>query len=342
MEKQMEEILATQDNEEVQSPSMDETIASEWAKIQGKQGRDDQGKFASEEKEGVAEIPQTEVKAEVVAEIPLNAEEVQAVKPPSSWKKEAQAKFATLPPDIQAEVMRREADMHKGLDQYKQNAERAQAYDKVFQPYMPTIQKLGLTPEVAVSELMKTDHNLRYGTPAQKVAIVQDILKQYQIDPSWFDQIPNNSVDPQIGQLQSQFQTLQAQQAEWQKQQKEMIESQQTEVLNSTISEFAKSHEHFDLVRDQMADLIQGAGASGRNLSMNEAYEQAIWANPTVRATLLAKQQAEARATAQAKAEAAKKAAAVNVRTRGTLPAQKAATSIDETIRAKAQELGMI
>ena len=318
--------------EEEKVVSMDDTIGDAWREIQsrGNPERDEGGKFAAKESEPV---DNPEAAAETPAEKVPEEDPAPSIKAPSSWKKEAQAKFATLPPDIQAEVMRREGDMHKGIESYKQSAERATAYDRAFAPYQETISKLGMTADQAAAQLMKTDHNLRYGSPAQKVAIVQDIIKQYAINPEWFDQQSTSAVNPEIGYLQNQLQEMQAQQA------RILQESQAREstTLNSDIDSFAKNNEHFDAVRDRMADLLQGGAAK----TLQDAYETAIWADPAVRASIIAKQQAEERAKSAQKATEAKKLASVNVRARGTIPAQAAIGTIEDTIRARAKELGM-
>jgi hypothetical protein len=199
-------------------------------------------------------------------------------------------------------------------------------------PYMETMNKIGVKPEQAISSLMQTDHNLRYGSPAQKVAIVQDIIKQYGIKPEWFDQ-EQTQVNPEMGYLQTRLQQLEAQQSQWQQE----AQAREVGTLNSDIQSFAKNNEHFDLVRDRMADLIQGGSAK----TLQDAYDMAIWSDPTVRANLLAKQQADERVKAAEKAKEAKKAASVNVRARGTIPAQAPVGSIEDTIRARAKELGM-
>lgn len=341
----MEELnLATQ-NEEVQSEvtSMDDTIADAWKEITSRDevSRDESGKFAATQTEETPpETPATEETPAEEAAPEESAPEQPAIKAPSSWKKEAQAKFAALDPEIQAEVLRRENDMHNGLAQYKQHAER---YERAFSPYMETINKLGIAPEVAASELMKADHSLRYGSPAQKVAMVQKIFNDYQINPQWFDQATQPQVNPEVGYLQTKLQEIESRQAQFQQQQQQAIEEQQSEMLNSTISDFAKSHEHFEAVRNVMAALMTTDGKAPPAAStMQEAYDMAIHANPQIRAVIIAKQQAESRAAAQAKAEAAKKSASVNVRTKGVIPAQRPVGSIDDTIRAAAKELGMI
>jgi hypothetical protein len=344
----MEEInQATLTDEPQQSaPSMDDTIADAWKDItsRGEVTRDESGKFAATQTEETpTETPATEELPAEEAAPEESAPEQPAIKAPSSWKKEAQAKFAALDPEIQAEVLRRENDMHNGIAQYKQHAERAQAYDRAFSPFMETINKFGVTPDVAAAELFKADHALRYGSPAQKVAMVQQIFRDYQINPEWLTQAGQPQVNPEVGYLQNRLQEMESRQSQFQQQQQAALESQQNEMLNSTISEFAKTHEHFEAVRNVMAALMTTDGKTPPVAStMQDAYDMAIHANPELRAAIIAKQQAEARAAAQAKAESAKKTAAVNVRTKGVIPAQKAVGSIEDTIRATAKELGMI
>ena len=331
------ETLETQtEPTEVIAPSMDETIGNAWKEIssRGEVDRDESGKFAAKEAADITkDIPVFTEKAigtaDTTEQEPID---IPAIKPPSSWKKEAQTKFAALDPDIQAEVMRRENDMHKGIEGYKQSAERASVYDRTFAPYAETMRQIGTTPEQAISGLMQTDHNLRYGSPAQKVAIVHDIIKQYGIKPEWFDQ-QETQINPEVGHLQTRLQAMEAQQAQWQQE----VQQREVGTLNSDIQSFAKNNEHFEAVRDRMADLIQGGAAK----TLQEAYDTAVWSDPNVRSSLLAKQQADERAKATAKANEAKKASSVNIRTRGTIPAQAPLGTIEETIRARAKELGM-
>jgi hypothetical protein len=98
----------------------------------------------------------------------------------------------------------------------------------------------------------------------------------------------------------------------------------------------------FEEVRNDMAGLLQ----AGMAADLNDAYEKACYANPNVRAKVLAQQQAKAdterKAQSIQKAQAAKQASAVNVSRKGTLPSAKAVGSMDDTIRETARELGLI
>lgn len=85
-----------------------------------------------------------------------------------------------------------------------------------------------------------------------------------------------------------------------------------------------------------MAALLQ----AGLAKDLNDAYAQAVYANPATRAAV-SQQQAKAQREASAqKAAAAKQAASVNVRSRPALAADvPAGQSMEETIRAQLRRL---
>ena len=125
--------------EEVDEKSMDDTIREALAKMSAPETpetptdtrvRDESGRFAKQEP----------VQAEPVAEQPPEP----VVPPPNTWKKEAASEWAKLPPLVQQEVARREADFHKGIEQYKSAAQFAQAVGQAIQPHLQTMQQLGV------------------------------------------------------------------------------------------------------------------------------------------------------------------------------------------------------
>ena len=324
----MDENLDTQ-NEQPIEVSMDDTITNAWKDIQARDEtpRDEVGKFAAKETPVTPQVA-TEATPESTETPPETVPEVPAIKPPSSWKKETQAKFSTLPPDIQAEIIRREDDQLRGIKTYKDSADK---YERAIAPYKQTIESLGRTPDQAISGLLQTDATLRNGSPSQKVAMVQRIIEEYGIKPEWF--VDTQQANPEVGHLESRLAQYEAQQAR-------IVADQQAreqELLNSNIQDFAKNNEHFEAVRERMGSLLQGGAAQ----TLQEAYDMAVWADPTVRAALLAKQQAEERAKAMEKVAQAKQVSKVNVPRRGVIPAQTAVGTMDDTIRAAAKELGL-
>jgi hypothetical protein len=253
---------------------------------------------------------------------------------PNTWKKDVAEKWATLPPEVQAEVERRETDFHKGIEQYRQAAQFTQDFGRAIQPFEATLRSTGLEPVQAVTQLMTTDHLLRYGQPHEKLAKFQQMAQYYGVDLGQAQQFQPAAVDPQVSALQQQLQQLQGYLQHQEQQGRQAEEA----TLHSEIARFAAdpNHGHFDQVREHMAALLQ----AGLAKDLNDAYAQAVYANPATRAAV-SQQQAKAQREASAqKAAAAKQAASVNVRSRPALAADvPAGQSMEETIRAQLRRL---
>jgi hypothetical protein len=78
-----------------------------------------------------------------------------------------------------------------------------------------------------------------------------------------------------------------------------------------------------------MSALLQ----AGQAKDLADAYEQAVYANPTTRAAVLQQQAAAQREEAAKKAQAARAAASVNVPRRPAMPTAQPIGSMDDTIR---------
>lgn len=333
-----EQIVDTHDD----APSMDDTIRATLAEINARDEpeideapeetaeeraervRDEKGRFAAKQQEE----PETPPEVEPVEE-PVLSPEVQRL----GLRKEEAAEWAKASPVLQQALLRRSEEMHKGLEQYRGAAQFAQRIAQAFQPYEHTIQQLGVSHEVAVGKLLEADNTLRYGSPEQKAHALASLAYQYGIDIGQVQAIP--TPDPQVHALQSELNQLRGFINDFQRTQQEREQG----TLNSEIAKFAEGREHFEQVREDMAALLQ----AGRAKDLSDAYEQAIWANPQTRAAMLAKQQAEvaAKVEAERKAQEAKKANAVNVPRRGSVPAGAPTGTMDDTIRATAQKLGL-
>lgn len=218
---------------------------------------------------------------------------------PKSWRKELAPKYEALDPDIQAEVHRREDDIFRGIEQYKGKAQQAADFEAVMQPYMPTIQQLGITPQAAVQALMSADHKLRFGTQAQKQAVLSELIQNYGIQ---FDAAnPPAQADPtqqEIARLNDELRSLKQAQEQ----------ASLTPYINA-VNAFRADHEHFDTLQNHIFSLIETGAAK----DLEAAYEQALWAHPELRQHAIARQREQEQA-AEADRVRAAKAAAVQVR----------------------------
>lgn len=267
-------------------------------------------------------------------------------KAPTSWRGPAQAKWAAVDPEIRAEVLKREDDMHKGLQQYKGKADTFDVLDAEIRPYEALIRAAGTNPQTAIRDFFNTAYLLKTGTPESKLDTLLNIAQEYGVDLELLPQVMDKRtagtpiVPPEVRQLEQQVAQLRGsleQQQTQQKQQHEAAEREAYEEVVQEIAAFAAKNPHYEAVKLDMAALIE----SGRAKSPQDAYDKATWANSEVRALLLAEQHAATRKQAADKAAAARKASSTNVTTRGAPPSAKTAVvgTMDDTIRNKLREM---
>ncbi len=271
------------------------------------------------------------------------------------WKKAALAELDKLPAEVQAafiaEDKRREENFHKGIEQYRTGHTVAKEWDEVVTPYRATIDRFQVKPQEAVRQLLATDHVLRYGQPHEKLGALFQAMQNYGIDPADIVGVYNNAhnqqngepLDPRIQQMQQRLSAFEQQQLSAQQnaqaEQQRQLQAQENSV-KEVIQKFKDDpdHEYFDLLKPAMGSLLQ----SGVAKDMDEAYDMAMKAHPQTAQIWIAQQQkqwADSR-----KAAAAKAKTVTNVRSNGRASqsvATKAAT-MDETIRATAEKLGLM
>jgi hypothetical protein len=264
------------------------------------------------------EFDDIEVKPEETEEIAEKVEpEVEVKEPkqaPKSWTKEMQAKFSTLPPDIQDYVELRENQMKQGLENDRSDANLGRVMRDTMTPYRAMLQAQGVNEAQAVQSLMNVHYKLTNLSPAEKTAYGVSILKGYGIEIPGMEAEEAAPIDPTVRKLQEELNGIKQNLTRAQ----ESTINQAKERVQRDVEAFATdaSHPYFDEVADDIAVMIQG----GHDLE--SAYEKAVWANPVTRqkelARLQTEQQASIREKAMKEAETARKAASLNVRTRDT------------------------
>jgi hypothetical protein len=266
-----------------------------------------------------------------------------AIPYPKSWKQDYAPLWSKIPPEVQKYVSEvREKDYLDGLEQYKRGHTAYSEIHEVMQPYMPRLTALNLQPAEAIRALMNADWALSQGTPEQKAAMVAQICQNYGIDPRTI-QIASadpNAPQPSPGEieLRKRFDGLHSNLNQF-------IQSQIAEkraVIDKDVATFAADpkHPYFDEVADDIVRLINADKA----ISLGDAYEKAVWANPTTRAKEIERLNKERSETERkAREEAARRArgaSAANIRGKPTDKATGAAgKSWEEDLEDKAAEI---
>lgn len=194
---------------------------------------------------------------------------------PSSWTPTAKEKWNALDPAVKAEVVRREREIETGLQRASDVRKFGDSVMQEFAPYAQILAKEGATPQGAIRSLLETVHTLRYGSPEHKHALFMSLAQQYGIDVT-------KEIDPEKARLQWELDSRNARDARAQTDAQVELQRDVQSELEAFIA--TPGHEHYPTVRQAMAGLMQ----SGVAQNLQDAYDRACWADPTVRAALQA------------------------------------------------------
>ena len=139
--------------------------------------RNKDGTFAK----GKPEEKKPEVKPEVKAEAPAAPPKPKLPRP-SSWKKELEQHWDTLPTEVQQYVGQREKEYATGVSTYKSEADRAKDVMSVIAQFEPHLQQHGVPVKKWIQDLGTAHHTLALGSQQDKVQQVARIIQGYGVD----------------------------------------------------------------------------------------------------------------------------------------------------------------
>ncbi len=244
--------------------------------------------------------------------------------PPPGWTADAKALFPSLPPAIQAAVVKREAEVNAGFAQYSQ---RQKELDQVIGPRRQYCANEGVSDIQAIDNIWKWFEALRHSPQDSFPALAQ----MFGYDLSTVS--PSAAADPQ--QASPEIQSLRAEIRRLEGQVGQVtgtFEQQQIAVRRAELAAFAKDKPHFEAVRVTMGRLM-AAGVAG---TLDDAYQQAVKLDPGAAAEVAAAAEKAAAAAALRGRPGSQRRAAVSVR--GGSPngaaGQPVMTSIRESLKA--------
>lgn len=250
--------------------------------------------------------PEPKAEEETEPEIEAVVEEKPAIDPPQSWTADAKKDWATLPPHIQAEIVKRENDTHKMFTAREGELRLGKEMKEVIDPFLPAIRAAGAEPKALIHDLLGTVNTLRNGTEDQKIMVMRNIAEGYGID---LNKVIGYQQNP-LNQLYSELNSLK-QQINPQAIIEQLQERQEADRIQTEINTFAANpaNKYFEQVKAAMAPLL----ATGQANNLQDAYDMACWAVPEIRSTMLNSVKAED-ATKRKAEIAQKKSAAVSVK----------------------------
>src|SRR6266436_5877661 len=276
---------------------------------------------------------------------PSTKRETQAA--PAAWSKEAKAAFTHLPDHVKKAVVKREADVEKGIKNLKDSYKEI---DEAIAPYVPMIRQFQKTPGQAITQLFSWFDALAKNPDEAFPALIKSykynpdaMLAKYgyvrkqqpqqqqpngqvqngqqqpngQAQPGQQPDVPiPPSVQQYINKLEQRQNQLQQQVGQQFNNLGQYYQEQNAAKTQEMLEQWSRDKPHFDRVRVKMGYLLtpgpDGAAAiplrEGK-VDLDEAYNQAVWMDPEIRQEILAQQQTQADAARKAKQEAAQKAA---------------------------------
>ena len=177
---------------------------------------------------------------------------------------------------------------------YAHDARRAQAMDKVMQPYSQLMQMNG-GPQNILPGLLQTGAALQTGNEVERARTVASLINQFQVNPAQVAGfLKGESVEPtqneQMQQMVSQQMAPMQQELQQLRQRDMQMRQQGQEQIKGKIREFAQANEFYGDLSETMADIMDIAARNGREMGLQEAYDAAAWQHPEIRKVMLARQ----------------------------------------------------
>jgi hypothetical protein len=264
---------------------------------------------------------------------------------PSTWKKEYVQIWDKMEAGEQISkedftkfaeyANQRESEYKKGVSTYKAEADRARGYEEAIAPFVPELQAQNISPAAWINNLGRAHMILTKAPMEQKVQMFQRLAQDYGIQlnnegvapiqqDAYTQQLMNqlNQVNQEVSSIKSRFQQEENQRL-----------TNEIERVRSDAEKFP----HFDVVREEMAQLLE----LGKAQDLETAYKKAVRMNDDVWALEQDRLLKEARQTT-IKAQQVAKAKAAAVSPKSTTPSGKVSNPEDKKDRRSliADQLG--
>ena len=251
--------------------------------------RDEKGRFKAQKDSGDAENStdnDNPEKEELVAEASDEAEPDVKSSRPTTWKKEYVEiwdKMEKGEPLKKEDFVKfaeyanqREAEYKRGVSAYKAEADNARQLTQAIGPFVPELQQQGIHPVAWINNLGRAHMMLTKAPYEQKVQMFHRLAQDYGIQLNQDAmQMPEQAyVDPYQQQLMQQLQATQQQV----QQLSAIREQEENNRLMSEISRVSSNKErfpHFEMVREDMAQLLE----RGLAQDLESAYAKAVRMN---------------------------------------------------------------
>lgn len=291
-----EESTTTPATQEVEKsePAQDNSIRANLEREMQRE-RDESGRFAKKQEQKASDQSDTITKQTEPAQpiIPL----------PVSWSADKKELFKTLPRDLQEYILQRDKETTTKIGQASERAARYEKWEPIEKEVgtvlADKLKRMGLSPHDAVKALV----NAQAEMDRNPLPTLQKIARSYGLLPGGNPQ--QSAVTPELAALRQEFQQIKS---DIQQQKSAQVEAQ-LKTLESTVAEWSKGKEHYDLVWESMGHYLPlFAGKMSHAEALDKAYAHAIHDRPEISQALAQKAEATKIQEAKAKADKARRA----------------------------------
>lgn len=247
-------------------------------------------------------------------------------KAPSSWSPKVREKWAELPEEVRAEIIRREEASVNGVRQLQSEFAPIRQFAESISPFLAEAAQQGQDPAAYVRSVLSAERNLRNPDQNARFEALLGIADSYGIplrqalnQAAGRELLPTAPVQPQLP-----AEVMQELQAA-----RQFRESMQSQTIEQQVNSFKADKEFYEDVRVTMADLMDAGIAQ----SLEDAYDKACRLNPEVAAVLLERERSGKNKEQQNQRRAAAAGASVRASGAADVTVDDDDDSIESTIR---------
>ena len=230
---------------------------------------------------------------------------------PSSWNPTAREAWASVPPEVQQEISRREKELQNNFNETTQARQLSNSFGQLVSPYQSMFQAQGVDTFTGINNTLQLAAQLQMGTPGQKAQACADIIQQFGVDIGSLDDLlvgktpqamaPSPEMQQMQGRMDQMGQYIQNQQY----QQQQANQAQQMTINNETEA-FIRAKPFANDLRNTMADFMDMSERNGQGkLTLEQAYDRALVTRPDIQQILANRGNSQNNANALATARGA-------------------------------------
>jgi hypothetical protein len=267
-----EDFIAEVEKSTAQAADVGERVAAKISADE-KQSRDARGRFSKAEAEEPPPYDLSELSKSIAAEIHAQGK----AKAPTSWSDAAKTEFSLLSPAVQQAVLKREAEIQKGQQQYNEGRSQLDSVEQIMAPRRESYQKFGFKNDAeAINHIFALSDQLERDPSSVAIRVLQSM------PPAHLERVRQAlGVAPPQQQMDAYAQ-----------------ERIQQALAVAEVQRWEQTAgEHYGLGKDLMRQMLEAGYAK----SLDEAYRMAVAQHP---AAMSIEKQRHDRARLQSKARA--------------------------------------